>query len=171
MRNILRFMFVAGFTATAACQEAPPAVTPGSPDEAVVFHAADARGPQQPTPGSVAISNRRDGWARDDHEVNAVSIAGDTLTVEVSYGGGCRDHALTLVLAESFVDGSPAALDGFLAHDGDGDPCQAWLTETYAFDLRAVEALYRQAYGSGPGSVRLLLEGVPGTQLVYRFGP
>ena len=80
MRYILRFMFVAGITATAACQEAPPAVTPGSPDDAAAFPALDARTRISPSRGSVAISDRRDGWARDGHEVNAVSIAGDTLT-------------------------------------------------------------------------------------------
>ena len=170
MRYILRFMFVAGITATAACQEAPPAVTPGSPDDAAAFPALDARTRISPSRGSVAISDRRDGWARDGHEVNAVSIAGDTLTVEVSYGGGCRDHSLTLVLAESFIDGSPVSLHGFLAHDSNGDPCEAWLTETSAFDLGAVKARYRQTYGSGPGSILLLLEGDPGTQAVYRFG-
>lgn len=167
-RSILWLLMIG---VVAACQEAPPTVTPGSPDDAAAFTSADAPARNSPSRGSVAISDRRDGWARDGHDVNAVSIAGDTLTVEVSYGGGCREHALTLVLAESFIDGPPVSLHGFFAHDGNGDPCEAWLTEAYAFDLGAVKARYRQAYGNGRGAVLLLLEGVPGTQVVYRIVP
>ena len=36
-------------------------------------------------------------------------------------------------------------------HDGNGDSCEAFPTESYAFDLTVVKTGYRHAYGPGMG--------------------
>ncbi|MCY3812458.1 MAG: hypothetical protein OXH15_11735 [Gammaproteobacteria bacterium] len=56
-----------------------------------------------------------------------------------------------------------------LAHDANGDACEAWLTEDYRFDLRVIRDRYREAYGRGPGEVVLLLDDAPSGRLVYAF--
>ena len=109
-------------------------------------------------------------WGDDPYVVNSAAIDGDQLTIEVSYGGGCRRHAFTLVISESFRESDPVQLPAVLAHNANGDACEAWLTESHVFDLDLVRTRYRQFYGSGPGRVVLSIEGVPGGDLVYEFG-
>ena len=87
----------------------------------------------------------------------------------VGDGGGCRTHVFTLVISESFREADPVQLPAVLAHEANGDPCQAWLTETHVFDLDLVRTRYRQFYGPGPGRVVLQIEGVSGEDLVYEF--
>lgn len=109
-------------------------------------------------------------WGDDPYVVNSAAIDGDQLTIEVSYGGGCRDHTFTLVISESFRESDPVRLPAVLAHEANGDPCEAWLTESHVFDLALVRTRYRQFYGSGSGRVTLSIEGVRGEDLVYEFG-
>ena len=105
----------------------------------------------------------------DDYVLNNATITGDTLTTSVSYGGGCETHVFTLVLSASFIDASPVQLPVFLRHEANGDPCEAWLTQTYTFDLALVRTRYREAYGPGAGRITLKLDGVPADSLVYEF--
>ena len=109
-------------------------------------------------------------WGDDPYVVDSAAIDGDQLTIEVSYGGGCRDHTFTLVISESFRESDPVRLPAVLAHEANGDPCEAWLTESHVFDLALVRTRYRQFYGSGSGRVTLSIEGVRGEDLVYEFG-
>ena len=82
----------------------------------------ETRTPAQPTAGVPAASSvqadPRAGAAvvvagtgamlgDDGYVLNAASVAGDTLTVSVSYGGGCETHAFTLVISASFIESSP----------------------------------------------------------------
>ena len=116
----------------------------------------------------VVIADGRS-WGDDHHVVNSVALDGGRLTLEVSYAGGCASHAFTLVLSASFREADPVQLPAVLAHEANGDPCLAWLTETHAFDLALVRTRYRQFYGPGPGKVALHIEGTPDEQLVYAF--
>ena len=104
----------------------------------------------------------------DDYALNAAGIAGDTLTLNLSYGGGA-EHEFTLVAAETFMESSPVQLAVHLAHDAHGDPCEAWLTTDYEFDLTAIRDRYRQQYGSAAGRIVLLLAGIPAGSLEYVF--
>ena len=112
-----------------------------------------------------------DGRSRGDdpYIVNSAALDGDRLTIEASYGGGCRTHVFTLVISESFRESDPVQLRAVLAHEANGDPCRAWLTESHVFDLSLIRTRYRQFYGPGPGRVVLHIEGVPGKHLVYEF--
>ena len=112
-----------------------------------------------------------DGRSRgnDPYVVNSAALDGDRLSIEVSYGGGCRDHAFTLVISKSFRESDPVQLAAVLAHEANGDPCEAWLTETHVFDLSLIKTRYRQFYGPGPGRVVLQIEGVSGEHLLYEF--
>ena len=119
--------------------------------------------------GRVVVAGADAMLGNDDFVLNSATIAGDTLTVSVSYSGGCRAHVFTLVIAASFVDSSPVRLPAVLRHDANGDTCEAFPTESYAFDLALVRTRYRAVYGPGAGRVALLLDGVPEDSLVYEF--
>ena len=111
-----------------------------------------------------------DRWGRDAYQLNAATTTGDTLTITVSYGGGCRIHQLTLVATAEFMESHPVQLRVSIAHNGNGDPCRAWITEAYDFDLTPIKMMYQDAYGEGAGILILRLDNAPpGADLVYEF--
>ncbi len=125
--------------------------------------------PAGPHTGRVVVDGTQGTLADDDYVLNSAEIAGDTLTASVSYSGGCRAHVFTLVVGASFVESSPVSLPADLRHDGNGDPCEAFPTDSYAFDLTVVKTRYRDAYGPGTGQVAVELADLPGDPLIYDF--
>ena len=142
--------------------------TPGGPTPvSVVRTGGMARAPSQA--GRVVVAGADATLGDDDFVLNSATITGDTLTVSVSYSGGCKTHVFTLVIAASFVESTPVRLPVVLRHDANGDRCEAFPTESYTFDLALVRARYREVYGPGAGRVTLQLDGVPEDSLVYEF--
>ncbi len=134
-------------TWAAACgdgEDNPISKTP-SPDPPADFNKA---GNVVFSPGGVDSAAQ---WGADDYELGAVAVAGDTLTVTVSYSGGCRTHRFTLVAAEGFLESDPVQLDATIAHDADGDPCEAYPTGRLPFhtqsDQGAVQSVLRGRTG------------------------
>ncbi len=120
-----------------------------------------------------------DQYGGDVFDFNSATIEGDTLTVAVSYGGGCETHTFTLLAEPEFdteFPGGPAI--GFsIAHNANGDMCQRWVEESYHFDLTPIKQKY-QAEHAAAGAIRLLIaadptvtfsQGAPPTDLTYSF--
>ena len=136
---------------------------------------------QSPYLGAVVINDALaplDQWGSDEYEIQTGGedtpvIENDTLTVTMSYSGGCEAHDVTLVAFPSdvFPESYPVHLDVTLAHNAHGDACEAYLTETYAFDLTPIKARYQEVYMGDPGTIILVLQGVPDDipDLVYTF--
>ena len=128
--------------------------------------------------------NAADGWAADPYHFNSATITDDTLTIEVSYGGGCPDepHQFTLLAEPAFMESDPVGLRISIVHNAHNDPCERWVEETYHFDLTPIKEMYQQAYPQGAGPVVLglapsldivtfpegVLEGLVDS-LVYKF--
>ena len=142
--------------------------TPGKPTPVSVGR-PDTTAPATSQAGRMVVAGTDAMLGDDDYVLNSATITDDTLTVSVSYSGGCRAHVFTLVIAASFVESSPVRLPAVLRHDANGDTCEAFPTESYAFDLALVRARYRAVYGPGAGSVALQLDGVPEDGLIYEF--
>ena len=97
-------------------------------------------------------------------------IEGDTLTVSVSFSGGCKEHEFTLVTDGVFLESDPVQIgDCRLAHNANDDPCEAYPTEEHQFDLSIIKGLYQSAYQRESGEIILLLREAP-DGLVYEFG-
>ncbi len=150
-----------GAAAFAACGE-------GGLDTPVAVSVDDVP-PTGPRAGAVLVSGQPHLHGQDSFVLNGAAIAGDTLSLNLSYAGGCARHEFTLVASESFLESDPVQLPVSLGHDANGDSCEAWLTEDYEFDLTPLRDRYRQSYGDGSGRIVLLLEGVPGGTLLYVF--
>ncbi len=131
------------------------------------FEIVKITAPDVPASNVVVADDRH--WGDDPYVVNAAAVDGHRLTLEVSFSGGCRRHAFTLVLSPTFQESDPVQLPAVLAHEAHGDPCEAYPTESHVFDLALVRTRYRQFYGAGPGRVILRITGVPGADLVYEF--
>ena len=113
--------------------------------------------------------NEADAWGTDPVTLNSVSIEQDTLIVSVSYSGGCEDHEFTLLAAEAFMETDPVQLRMSIAHNGNGDLCEAWLTEELRFDLSLIAKMFESNYQQKHGQVVLMLDDAPGDDLVYDF--
>ena len=134
-----------------------------------------------PYTGEVVINDMGmavDQWGSDDYEIETGDgqvpvIADDTLTLTVSYGGGCETHDFTLVASDVFMESYPVQLGVTLAHDANGDTCEAYLTEAYEFDLTPIKTLYQEGYREDAGTIVLRLRDVPedAPDLIYTFGP
>ncbi len=166
--NVAACMLVLGLLASTGCGRDRPPAAPGPLDTAVAV-TPDGTTSSGVRSGTLVVSNAPGSWGDDDYVLDAAAIAGDALTLTVSYGGGCATHHFTLVVSETFMESSPVQLAVVLAHDAHGDACEAWLTEDYRFDLRVIRDRYREAYGQGPGEVVLLLDDAPSGPLVYAF--
>ncbi len=106
----------------------------------------------------------------DPFTLNNATVTDDVLTVSVSYGGGCRDHEFHLHKADRFMESDPVQLGIAVIHDGNGDRCEAWITEQHSFDLSEIKAQWRDAYRRESGSVQLRLRDAVGDEaLLYRF--
>ena len=111
---------------------------------------------------------------------HAPVIENDTLGLTVSYTGGCETHDFTLVTDGSFMESDPVQLIITLTHDDNEDPCEAYPTDRYVFDLTPIKTRYQEGYRTDEGSIILHLWhlGHPhgfidadSLTLVYTFAP
>ena len=119
--------------------------------------------------GTVAFGFTPEAWGTDAYTINAATLQADTLTLNVSYSGGCETHAFTLVAEERFLESLPVQLRVSLAHNANGDTCEAWITEDYHFDLTPLKEVYQKGYRTDTGTIVLRLKDAPPSNLAYEF--
>ena len=129
---------------------------------------ADSEPDKKPASESVFIGDAGGRFGTDRYVLNTATVTGDTLTINVSYGGGCSTHQFTLVASESFLESFPVQLRISVAHNANDDLCRAWLTEDYHFDLTPIKTRYQNAYRQKAGTIILRLKDAP-EELVYEF--
>lgn len=105
-------------------------------------------GDDQTSPGSLAIGAAL-AMPKDGFQLQGVSIDGDTLSVKVGYGGGCEAHDFRMHWNGSFMKSNPPRVALTLHHDGHGDQCEAYISETIAVDLAPI----RERLGGASGHV------------------
>ena len=125
--------------------------------------------------GDVVIAepgvNEPDQWVNDAYGLDKATIAGDTLTISVSYGGGCEEHQFTLIASDTFMESDPVQLGVSIVHNANLDFCERWVEEVYHFDLTPIKTMYQEAYKQDAGTIVLNLEGLPedADTLTYDF--
>jgi cysteine-rich repeat protein len=95
----------------------------------------------------------------DPLEISAATIEGDTLKVEVSYGGGCETHVIDMCWDGIFAESFPVQTWIALSHDGNDDSCDAWITEVRSIDLSAMKSAYQEGYQTQNGTILIQIEG------------
>ena len=138
--------------------------------------------------GNVVIlkdeDNAADEWAdnadefNSSYDFNSATITGDTLTVSVSYGGGCETHEFVLLAEPAFMESFPVQLGVSIVHNANLDFCERWVEEAYHFDLTPIKKKYQAEYKQEAGTIHLRMiasldivnfpQGVP-DDLVYEF--
>ena len=81
------------------------------------------------------FSFNRDSIEIDDFTINQISINANLLTLNVSYGGGCKEHTFKLFATKGIYESNPPQADVFLSHNGHSDFCEAFITQNIRFNL------------------------------------
>ncbi len=168
LTNILGFGLSLSFLFAIGCQQVQNQIKDKSDDTDVSVSPDDVP-PDTVKMGTVVIADTVEEWGIDEYTLNSATITDDTLILNVSYGGGCENHQFTLVTTGVFLESFPVQLSVSLAHNANRDPCEAWLTDNYHFDLSAIKNLYQAAYQQKAGTIILLFKDAPNGQLVYEF--
>ena len=119
--------------------------------------------------GAVFIGDEGDRFETDEYVLNSATITDDTLDISVSYSGGCKDHQFTLVVSDTFLESFPVQLPVSIAHNANGDTCEAYPTDNYRFDLTPIKEMYQRAYRQEAGTIILRLKDAPDGELIYEF--
>ena len=138
-------------------------------DNQVSIDQTDGVGDDTEKIGVTVTAMTPEAFGTDTYVINAATIAGDTLHLNVSYGGGCETHEFTLVAEPVFLESFPVQQHVSLAHNANSDPCEAWLTEDYQFDLTPIKEVYQKGYRTDNGTIILRLKDAPPSSLTYEF--
>ena len=137
--------------------------------ETSIIDKTDEAGDDVGNIGSVVFGFTPDAWGTDAYTINTATLQGDTLTINVSYSGGCETHEFTLVAEERFLESFPVQLRVSLAHNANADRCEALITEDYHFDLTPLKEAYQKGYRTDEGTIALRLKDAPPSDLFYDF--
>lgn len=151
-------------------------------DDVLISVPNDGTGQEvQINPGAVFVGDATDEDFENDPilRLNAATIIGDTLQINLTFSGGCEVHEFTLVASEPFLEVDANAedadmkqkvtLNAYLAHNANGDRCEAAPTEDWHFNLMSIKRLYQQVYHQESGTIILRLKDAPAGELVYEF--
>ena len=72
--------------------------------------------------------------------ISSASISGDTLTIDLSYGGGCEAHQLRLCWDGAIMESYPMQANLWVSHNANGDACEAEVGETMTVDISSIGA-------------------------------
>jgi hypothetical protein len=110
-------------------------------------------------PGNdIVLSNGADlsEFKTDAVNIDTAYITNDSVSFNVDYGGGCKEHRFSLLAASYFLESFPVQVNILLSHDSNDDKCKALVTKTgIKFNLAPIKNEYRKSYGSG-GSTMIL---------------
>ncbi len=99
-----------------------------------------------------------------------LDVLADTVTVDVSYRGGCVAHEMTLCWSGWSTTTQPTQLLGFFVdHYDNGDACTPTVTETLTFDVSELRAQYSVDGGRFGEDEVVYLVFEDGTTLEYDF--
>jgi hypothetical protein len=108
---------------------------------------------KEATKGFPILVGTNDSCAADPLTVTGVSVAVNTLTIEVGYSGGCEEHSIDLYTDKLLLESDPPQINLWLSHNAHGDMCEAYISQSLRFDLTSLEvdvnSLYLRIYEPG----------------------
>jgi hypothetical protein len=98
-------------------------------------------------------------WPADPITITGVAIERDSIRIAVTYGGGCREHRLGLIVSTAWMESWPVQAAALVVHDARGDLCRAIVSDTVRADLTPLRDAYRRSYQSRSGRIALRIAG------------
>jgi len=74
----------------------------------------------------------------DGYSINSVKREGDLIQINVTYSGGCRVHEFEIVWDGIVYTDSPCHMNLLLVHNGNGDTCEALITDTVIINVNTL---------------------------------
>ena len=180
LRTVIAFILSLIVLSAIGCERAENRLVSTPDDTIISISVDDARQTDLIYTGAVFVGDATDeNFGNDTYHLNTATIAEDTLEISVSFSGGCRPHEFTLVVSDSFLEVAEADLQAdikkavvshvTLAHNANGDSCEAFPTEEWEFELTSIKKLYQQVYQQKAGTIILQLKEAPDEELIYEF--
>jgi len=107
-----------------------------------------------------------DSYKIDQYKFNHMKIVGDSIILNLSYSGGCREHVFNLIAKNYFTDSKSPKAELFLSHNSNFDPCDQYVTEDYTFNLLPLKFEFIKMHREKTGSIQLVVEE---KAVVYKF--
>lgn len=108
--------------------------------------------------------------AADPFNLNAATLEGDELNLNVAYSGGCQEHLFRFVAERNFIAGDPVEAVFVLSHNANNDACEAWITNKLSFNLSPLKAYFRSVYQVNEGQILIKVTDTDKTyEVVYEF--
>lgn len=82
----------------------------------------------------------------DAFTINSMNVVGNTLFMEVSYSGGCKDHTFEVVGSPMVAKSMPPIRSVQIKHTANGDNCRANVMKVLEIDISKLA--YQQTAGS-----------------------
>ena len=95
--------------------------------------------------------------------INSVEIVGNTLVLDVSYGGGCKEHQFEVIGSEMIAKSMPPIRAIQLVHHANGDNCRAIVRNRLEINIE--DLAYQQKKGD---EIYLTIEGWE-ERILYTF--
>jgi hypothetical protein len=92
---------------------------------------------------------------KDQTIIQSSSLADDVLTLNIQYGGGCKEHVFALYGYSMFLKSNPPQAEVYLSHNGNGDMCKALLYQDIRFNLLPLLDSCRHQFGTGQILLRI----------------
>ena len=96
---------------------------------------------------------------RDNILINDVSMVGNKLVINASYGGGCKDHIFCLIASDTWLESYPVQTSILFSHEAYEDVCTAFFTKLFIFNLSPLKERYMDLYRENSATIRLRIEG------------
>ncbi|MDA7632643.1 DUF6174 domain-containing protein, partial [bacterium] len=86
----------------------------------------------------------------DPYTILSAAIQGNTLQLDLQYGGGCQGHLFALLdlMPGTFAESAPPRPIVALRHDNNDDRCKAIVRDTRSIDLSPLAVSATKSYGS-----------------------
>lgn len=98
----------------------------------------------------------------DAFNIESQEVKGDSLIIEVQYGGGCKEHEFRMNTNLAWMKSLPPKLNLWLEHECNDDMCRALVYQRLAYDLRPIRY-------SASESVLLIVNGEEEKATLYRY--
>lgn len=72
----------------------------------------------------------------DSFKINSANRINDILEVNISYGGGCKQHSFEIIWDGIVYTDPPCFMNLLIIHDAKSDTCEALMTETLSINLK-----------------------------------
>jgi hypothetical protein len=108
---------------------------------------------------SIKLIDENDSLIKHDIlTVNNVLCDKDTITLNITYSGGCKEHKINLYAYKTIEKSNPAKVTIVLSHDANDDYCEALITRKIKFDLKTLKEYLKENYDIQDKVVLLLFD-------------